>query len=165
MKVAVVVSAVSALALLGTFVAAQSVTPPANPVPYPDGYRTWAHVKSSVIGPTHANFATTGGFQHVYANPAAMTGYRTRAFPDGAVIAFEWLEMQEKQGAFSEGPRRQLDVMVKDAKLYASTGGWGFQRFAKDSRTELAATPTPQQCFTCHERLRKDGLVLSTYRP
>ena len=165
MKVAAVVSAVSALVLFARVVAAQSVTPPANAVPYPDGYRTWAHVKSSVIGPTHANFATTGGFQHIYANAAAMTGYRTRAFPDGAVIVFEWLEMQEKQGAFSEGPRRQLDVMVKDSKLYASSGGWGFQRFAKDSRTELAATPTPQQCFTCHERLRKDGLVLSMYRP
>ena len=165
MRIVAVVPAVSALALLGSLVAAQSATPPASPVPYPDGYRTWTHVKSSVIGPTHANFATTGGFQHVYANADAMTGYRTRAFPDGAVIAFEWLEMQEKQGAFSEGPRRQLDVMVKDSQRYASTGGWGFQRFAKDSKTELAATPTPQQCFTCHERLANDGLVLSAYRP
>ena len=164
MKVAVAFSVASALVLLGTIVAAHS-TSPASPVPYPDGYRTWTHVKSNVIGPTQTNFATTGGFQHIYANANAMTGYRTRTFPDGAVIAFEWLEMQEKQGAFSEGPRRQLDVMVKDSQRYASTGGWGFQRFARDSKTELASTPTPQQCFTCHERLRKDGLVLSTYRP
>ena len=32
-------------------------------------------------------------------------------------------------------------------------------------RTLLAAAPTPQQCFACHEQLKKDGLVLSSYRP
>ena len=54
--------------------------------------------------------------------------------------------------------------MVKDSERYSSTGGWGFQRFAKDSKTELAATPTPQQCFACHNNLKKDDLVLSAYR-
>jgi hypothetical protein len=80
------------------------------------------------------------------------------------VIAFDWLELIENNGGFQEGPRRQLDVMVKDSKRFASTGGWGFQRFVKDSKTEYAATPTPKECFACHERLKKDGLVLSTLR-
>jgi len=133
-------------------------------VAYPDGYRNWVHVKSGVISPAHAQFASIGGFQHIYANPAAMTGYRTRAFPEGSIVAFDWLEMRENDGAFAEGPRRQVDVMVKDTKRFASTGGWGFQRFVKDT-TELAATPTPQQCFACHDNLKKDGLILSHYRP
>ena len=55
--------------------------------------------------------------------------------------------------------------MVKDSKRYASSGGWGFQRFVKDSKSELATAPTPQQCFACHDQLKKDGLVLSSYRP
>jgi Cytochrome P460 len=134
-------------------------------VAYPEGYRAWTHVKSATIGPTHKSFATNGGFQHIYANGEAMTGYRTRAFPEGSVIVFDWLEMQQGETSFNEGPRRQIDVMVKDAKRFASTGGWGFQRFVKDSKTELAAAPTSQQCFACHDRLKKDGLVLSTYRP
>jgi len=162
------VTHVPALILLGTagtIIAAQSGTPPTSPVPYPEGYRTWTHVKSTVIGPTHTNFATLGGFQHIYANASAMAGYRSRAFPEGAIIAFEWLEMRDNKGAFAEGPRRQLDVMIKDSTRFASTGGWGFQRYAKDSKTELAATPTSPQCFACHDQLRKDGLVLSTYRP
>ena len=94
-----------------------------------------------------------------------MAGYRTRVFPEGSVIAFDWLEMSDNNGAFAEGARRQVDVMVKDSAQYAATGGWGFQRFVKDSKTELAATPTPLQCFTCHNTLKKDGLVLSSYRP
>jgi hypothetical protein len=137
----------------------------ADQVAYPEGYRNWSHVKSTMIGPTHKNFATLGGFQHIYANEAAMKGYRSREFPEGSVIAFDWLELTETNGAFLEGPRRQLDVMVKDSKRFASTGGWGFQRFVKDSKTELATAPTPQDCFACHDRLKKDGLVLSTLRP
>ena len=134
-------------------------------VDYPEGYRSWTHVKSAVIGPAHRNFAATGGFQHIYANAEAMEGYRTRTFPERAVIVFDWLEMRENNGVFAEGPRRQVDVMVRDSERFATTGGWGFQRFVKDSRTEVAAAPTPQRCFACHEQLKKDGLVLSSYRP
>jgi hypothetical protein len=136
----------------------------AQPVPYPDGFRSWSHVKSGVISPQHANFSSMGGIHHVYANPQAMDGYRTRQFPEGSVIVFEWLEWLEKNGSIEEGPRRQVDVMIKDSQRYAATGGWGFQRFVKDSKTELAAAPTPQQCFACHDKLKADGLVISKYR-
>ena len=136
----------------------------ADTVPYPDNFRSWSHVKSGVIGPQHKNFAASGGLHHVYANKQAMDGYRTRKFPEQSVIVFEWLEWSEKDGAFLEGPRRQVDVMVKDSQRYSSTGGWGFQRFVKDSKTELAEAPTPQQCFACHNQMKKDDLVLSSYR-
>lgn len=63
--------------------------------------------------------------------------------------------------AYPEGYRG----WTEDSRRFASTGGWGFQRFVKDSKTELAATPTPQTCFTCHDQIKKDGLVLSTFRP
>jgi hypothetical protein len=136
-----------------------------EPVAYPEGYRMWAHVKSTAIGPAHKGFAANGGFQHIYANPQAMDGYRTRTFPDGSVIVFDWLDMQQGEASFTEGARRQVDVMAKDSKRFATTGGWGFQRFVKDSKTERAAAPTPDQCFACHDRLKKDELVLSAYRP
>lgn len=136
-----------------------------TPVPaYPEGFRGWTLVKSSLTSPSNKNFASLGGFHHIYANPEAMVGYRTRAFPEGSVVVFDWLEMQDVDGTFVEGPRRQVDVMVKDAVRFAETGGWGFQRFVKDSRTELADAPRPQQCFACHQKLKKDGLVLSHYR-
>lgn len=137
----------------------------AAPLAYPEGYRDWAHVKSTLISPAHKRFASIGGFQHIYANAEGMTGYRTGAFPEGSIVVFDWLEMRDNAGAFEEGARRQVDVMVKDERRFATTGGWGFQRFVKDSRTELAVKPTPQECFACHDRLKKSGLILSTYRP
>lgn len=133
------------------------------PVPYPEGYRGWAHVKSALTSPAHAKYAVNGGFQHIYANPQALAGYRTRSFPEGSVIVFDWLEMQDQNGQFIEGPRRQIDVMVKDSTRYRGTGGWGFQRFPGDTHTELAGPRT--LCFACHDRLKSDGLVLSSYRP
>lgn len=160
MKVATPIAALALFA--GTLATHFTAVPPVN---YPEGYRTWAHVKSGVIGPAHAQFSVNGGFQHVYANEAALRGYRSRAFPEGSVIVVDWLEMRESNGALQEGPRRQIDVMVKDSATYKQSGGWGFQRFVKDSKTELAASPTPQQCFDCHNRLKKDGLVLGSYRP
>lgn len=154
------------LVLLGSLLGLQaSISADAPSVVYPDGYRTWAHVKSGFIGPKHKSFAQSGGFHHVYANAAAMQGYRTREFPEGSVIVFDWLESRDKDdGSIAEGPRRQIDVMVKDSQRFATSGGWGFQRFVKDSRTELADSPTPQQCFECHDKLKNDGLVLSSYR-
>jgi len=134
-------------------------------VAYPEGYRDWTHVKSALTSPQHASFASMGGFHHIYANTRAMTGYRTGEFAEGSVIVFDWLQMEEKEGMFIEGPRRQTDVMVRDPKRFGATGGWGFQRFVGDSKTERALTPSSDQCFACHERLKKNGLVLSSYRP
>ena len=153
---------IAAAVLLASSLAWQSS---ASTVPYPDGYRGWTHVKSTIVSPAHKNYAATGGFQHFYANERAVAGYRTRAFPEGSVIVVDWLELTDNAGAFAEGARRQIDVMVKDSEQYAATGGWGFQRFVKDSKTELSTTLLPQQCFTCHNNLKKDGLVLSSYRP
>jgi hypothetical protein len=134
-------------------------------VPYPEAYREWAHVKSALISPAHRNFETMGGFQHVYANDQALAGYRTRTFPEGSVVVVDWRRMRDTSGQFVEGARRQLDVMVKDSARFGATGGWGFQRFVGDSRTERAATPSPTECFACHNRLKKDDLVLGSYRP
>jgi hypothetical protein len=163
MKVATIsiVVALAASAFAGKIASGDA----AHQIAYPDGYREWTHVKSALISPHHGGFATMGGFHHIYANAAAMTGYRTGDFPQGSIIVFDWLQMTEKEGKFIEGARRQVDVMVKDAKRFAATGGWGFERFAGDSKTDLAAQPSRDQCFACHEKLKKDDLVLSSYRP
>ncbi len=44
------------------------------PVPYPQGYRDWHHVKSMMINPGHPLHDAFGGIHHLYANPAAVSG-------------------------------------------------------------------------------------------
>jgi len=136
------------------------------PVPYPDGYRSWAHVKSMVIQEGHPLYESFGGIHHLYANGRAMEGYRTGTFPDGAVIVFELLEATVDGNAITEGRRKVVGVMHRDAERYASTGGWGFEGFAGDSRTErVVGDQAAAACFACHQAQAGDDYVFSAYRP
>ncbi len=135
------------------------------PVAYPEGYRDWRHVKSMVIQPGHALHEAFGGIHHLYANPKAVQGYRTGRFPDGAVIVFDLLEARSADNAITEGPRKIIGVMVRDSKRHAATGGWGFEGFRGESRTDRAVGPNAaSSCFGCHQPQKDREYVFSTLR-
>lgn len=120
-------------------------------IPYPEGYRTWAHVKTRVIGPNNPAFKFVGGFHHIYANGKAVEGYTTGIFPEGSIIVFDVIEALEENSDISEGNRKVVDVMIKDSEKYQSTGGWGYEEFRGDSHTERNTNGTIRtQCQTCH---------------
>jgi Cytochrome P460 len=156
------------LALAATCITTWSLSLWAKPndvIPYPAGYRQWTHVKAALIGPQNPAFEHSGGIHHIYANEKAMKGYGAGKFPDGSVIVADFLETRESAGVTTEGPRRRIDVMVKDSKRYAKTGGWGFEQFRGDSQTdrmvtaEIAAT-----CFACHAKQKERDSVFSEFR-
>ncbi len=136
-------------------------------VPYPTGYRDWTHVKSMVIQQGHPLFEAFGGIHHVYANDKAMQGYRKGGvFPDGAVIIFDLLDVKSGTGAIEEGPRKVVGVMMKDTKKWKDTGGWGFEGFKGDSKTERAVgTNARSACFECHAPQKSRDYVFSAWRP
>ena len=134
-------------------------------VAYPDGYRDWHHVKSMVIQPGHGLYEAFGGIHHLYANRKAVEGYRTGKFPDGAVIVFDLLEAPAEAGAITEGRRKVVGVMARDARKFAATGGWGFEGFKGDSRTERAVgADAAKACFACHAPQKDRGYVFSSLR-
>ncbi len=135
-------------------------------VSYPKGYRDWTHVKSNLIGPTHAAYKQIGGYQHVYANKKGMEGYRMGRFPEGTILVYDFLEGKETaSGSTIEGPRRFTSVMVKDAKRYAATGGWGYEEFRGDSQTDrMIAAEAATKCFACHTKQKENDFVFSKYR-
>lgn len=133
-------------------------------VPYPDGYRSWSHVKSLILQEGHPLYASFGGLHHVYANPGALQGLRTGTYPDGAVLVFDLLAVIEEGNAIAEGDRRLVGVMRKDRKAFAATGGWGFEGFAGASHTERLVTDATTQCFSCHQPQKDSDYVFSTWR-
>jgi Cytochrome P460 len=134
-------------------------------VPYPEGYRDWRHVKSMVISEGHPLYNAFGGIHHLYANELALKGYATSKFPDGAVIVFDRMEAVVKDHAIAEGSRKVLGVMHKDAKQWSATGGWGFEGFAGDSKTErVVGKEAAARCFACHEGQRAKDYVFSAAR-
>jgi hypothetical protein len=145
---------------------ARSTAAPDEEIPFPADYRTWAHVKSALVREGHPGFATEGGIHHIYANPAAVTGYRTGTFPDGAVIVYDLLETTEKPGLILEGRNRRTDVMVKDSARFASGHGWGFASFAAGARTGGALSAERQaQCLQCHAKRKDHDYVQGDWRP
>jgi len=134
---------------------------------YPEGYRRWTHVKSAIIGPGNPAYARFGGLHHIYANDKAMEGYRNGQFPDGSVIVADFLETQTtKEDVTSAGPRRLIDVMHKDHKRFPETGGWGFEEFRGDSRTErtVGQQRAKTDCYNCHAGRKEQDFVFSSFR-
>jgi len=136
-------------------------------VAFPDNYLSWRHVKSMVIGPEHPSFAKEGGrIYEFYANQQAVEGYRAGKFANGSVIVRETLRAiageGELKGILKEGERTALDVMVKDARLYEETGGWGFETF--DSQNGRLAEKARNQCYACHSKQKDHDFVFGTLR-
>jgi hypothetical protein len=145
--------------------ATQAVAADAPPVAYPEGYRQWTHVKSMVIQPGHALYDAFGGIHHLYANPKAEAGYKSGKFADGAVIVFDLLEAKAAENTVQEGARKVVGVMLKDAAKYKATGGWGFEGFKGDSKTERAvAKNAATACYQCHTSQKDKDFVFSAYR-
>lgn len=133
-------------------------------VPFPEGYRNWLHVKSMLIEPGHALENPFQGIHHVYANGRAARGLRTGNYSDGSILVFDLLKYQEKDKTIQEGERKLVGVMYKDSAKYAATGGWGFEGFAGNSKTERLVKDGGTSCFGCHTAQKDKGFVFSQLR-
>lgn len=134
-------------------------------VPFPEGYRNWLHAKSMLIQPGHTLENPFQGLHHIYANNQAEAGLKTGKYADGSVLVFDLLQYQEKDKTIQEGERKLVGVMLKDAKKFAATGGWGFEGFAGNSKTERLVKDGGTSCFACHASEQKTDYVFSQYRP
>ena len=144
---------------------AMAAGPTAKTIEYPTGYRDFTHVKSMVIQQGHPLFEAFGGIHHIYANDAALGGYRTGRFPDGAVIVFDLLAAPSEKGAVTEGDRKVLAVMVKDRAAFPDTGGWGFEAFGGGQPDKRAVGANAvSACFACHEGQKAKDYVFSAWR-
>ncbi len=133
-------------------------------VAYPDGYRSWTHVKSMVIHPEHGLADPFEGIHHVYANGEALAGLASNEYQTGATLVFDLLSQEPGDGAIQEGARKFIGVMEYDNERFAATGGWGFEAFAGDSRTERVVSDGGVSCFGCHQAAKADGYVFSKFR-
>lgn len=153
------------LLLTGFAAAAPALAADPAPVAYPEGYRQWTHVKSMMINQGHALYDAFGGIHHLYANKKAEQGYKSGNFADGAVIVFDLLEAKSADNAVQEGARKVVGVMRKDTKKYKPTGGWAYEGFKGDSKTErVVGNNAATACHQCHTSQKDKDYVFSTYR-
>jgi hypothetical protein len=152
----------SIAAALSLILALPALAAPA--VNYPEGFRAWKHVKSMTINKGHPLYDAVGGLHHIYANPKALKGYRTRKFADGSVIVFDLFESVDKDNAVSEGPRKAVVVMERSARRFAATDGWGYQVFDAKTRKGTIDAKGAADCAGCHAAQKAAGYVFSELR-
>ena len=131
-------------------------------VSIPEGYRSW-----NLVGVAQETGALDE-LRAVVANGAGIQAYRagTLPFPDGTVLVkLAWTHDQSTEfpPAFVPGRATTIQVMVKDSKRYAATGGWGFGRFIDGRPADIAQHTT---CFACHEvNVRNHDFVFTRLAP
>ncbi len=130
---------------------------------YPADYRSWTHVKSMILEEGHALYESFGGIHHVYANEKALEGYRNQNFPDGSVIVFDLLEANRADHAVTEGNRKVIGIMYKNAAAFPQTGGWGFGAFKNQQGEKVEIDPVAG-CFNCHASQKDRDYVFSSFR-
>ena len=141
-------------------------------VTIPPGYRDWKLIA--------VNQLVTGKVDQLRAqlgNDIAVKAFKegARPFPDGAIIvALHWTRVPSEDNdrvlagafpgaqSFVVGSRVNMQVMVKDSRKYAATGGWGFGDFKDGKPGDEALHKT---CFPCHEPAKDHDFVFTHYAP
>jgi hypothetical protein len=151
----------------------------------PVGYRNWQLISVAALGPPFGDIRAKLG------NDIAMDDFRRGTIPyrDGAIIVrLAWKQAKDAQTSaalrrepqfaglsadtiakdlsqsFQAGSPTNVQLMVKDAKRYASTGGWGFAQFTNGKRDVVITAPTDKRsCFACHAPAKATDFVFTRY--
>ena len=133
---------------------------------FPRGYRDWR-----LVSVAHEE-GNLNDLRAILGNDIAIKAYRDRKlpFPDGTIIArLAWSHVSSEENnkafgrpqSFVAGPPTNVQFMVKNAKRYASTGGWGFAQFNDGKPADV----TVQDCFSCHVPVKSRDFVFTRYAP
>ena len=140
-------------------------------VPFPAGLRDWFEVNSMIVTKDSPIFGQLGGMHLIHVNAKGLPTLQKGGsfpYPDGTIFADDVHEFSVKDSASVEGAKKFVTVMVKDAKKYASTGGWGFQVWVggDPSKPQIPdAGHAITACFVCHTPQKVQDYVFSTYIP
>jgi hypothetical protein len=146
---------------------ASAETPKSAPSPIygvtiPDGYRKWEMIAPSIEA------APLDELRVILGNPKAIKAIEssTLPYPDGTILvklAYKRKQSPDFEPATVPGQPTTVQVMVKDSRRYASTGGWGFGRFVNGQPVDEAQHQT---CFACHAARVKDrDYVFTRFAP
>jgi hypothetical protein len=153
---------ISVLLMIGIAYALKiPVRPAPNGITMPEGYKSW-----SLIASSHRSDNNT--MRVILGNDLAIKAARykeTSPWPDGAILAkLVWKneKLETWPAATVPGDFVHAEFMIKDAKKYAETGGWGFARWTGISRKPYGKDASfVQECFGCHIPVKNNDYVFT----
>lgn len=136
-----------------------STAPSPNGIEYIPAYKNWAVISST-------NRLDNGTMRIVFGNDIAVKAISNKninPWPDGTIFAkAAWAQVRDAIGNVHTGQFIQVEFMIKDAKKYASTHGWGFARWKGASlvpygKNKLFTT----ECVGCHQPMKNNDFVFT----
>ncbi len=138
------------------------------------GYESWQVISISHNG---------GALAAIVGNPAMINAYKAgtpgngKPFPDGAKMAkIHWnakVNAGEPGAPTVPGPQHDVDLMVKNSKRFADSGGWGYGVFEYDAASDMFRpgnlNDKPPQAndakcgFACHTAVKTKDYVFTDY--
>jgi len=130
------------------------------------GYDAW-----QTIAPSQ----TDDGLKAILGNSAMIAAYNAgipangKTVPDGAMMAkLEWTKKSDADSPYAvmiPDNLKSASFMVKDAKRFAASGGWGYAQFTYDAAAKaFKPTGTGSGCgYTCHTRVKARDFVFTRY--
>ncbi|MBI4389075.1 MAG: cytochrome P460 family protein [Nitrospinae bacterium] len=128
-------------------------------ISFPMDHRSWEHINSVVI---HDKQNPLFGFLSIYGNSkAAEAAQAGGTYADGSSFVGIFHDVVDNGGIMSQGKRMKYVVMTRDARQ-KDTGGWTFEAFDPDGKTQLVKDPKAE-CFQCHTQVANQQFVFSKF--
>jgi Haem-binding domain/Cytochrome P460 len=137
---------------------ALDVKPEFNGVEFIRDYKNWKVISSTDRFDNHTMREILGNDVAI----KAIAENHINPWPDGTVFAkVAWQQSApDAQGVVKTGGFVQVELMVKDAKRYASTEGWGFGRWrGTDLKPYGEDAGFQNECTGCHAPMAKNDFV------
>ena len=134
------------------------------------GYETW-----QVIAPSYRTEKKE--LRIILGNPLMIHAYKEgipgngTPFPEGSIIVkVGWSERKSAAfpAAIEPDVLQRVEFIVKDAKRFPDTNGWGYARFVYDAKTGIF-TPYgkdasfAQECHQCHTLVKAKDFIFTGY--
>ena len=138
-----------------------AVAPAPNGITLPEGYKDWR-----VISVAHRTDNNT--MRAIVGNDKAIVAARkgqTNPWPDGAILGkLVWKGEADANWPTAIVPAKfvHAEFMIKEAKQYEATGGWGFARWlGEDQKPHGKDASFAQECIACHTPVKGNDYVFT----
>ncbi len=143
----------------GKLAPASKVAPAPNGIDYIPDYRSWKVMSTT-------DRFDNGTLRIIFANDIAVKAiqeHQTKNWPDGAVFAkTAWKQQVNADGSVSAGAFWQVEFMIKDARKYAQTAGWGWARWRGDKLKPYGENALfTTECVSCHQPMKDNDFVFT----
>jgi len=138
-------------------VSLSKVEPEFNGFPFDPNFKEWKLLSTTDRGDNNT-------FRFILGNDIAVKAAQSGAispWPDGSRFAkVAWQQESDSEGLVHPGKFVQVELMLKDAKRYKDTEGWGWGRWrGLDLKPYGSDSAFVNECTGCHQPMRGNDYV------